>query len=72
MPDKIQNYKLALQLFKTINDRTPSKDWIQLNNNIINTSRQTTFATKKKNILKVGMNQLSNRLWYLNGKIRLD
>ena len=44
---------------------------IKLNNNIIKTSRQTTFATRKTNRLKVGMNILSNRLWHLNGRIKL-
>ena len=67
-PEKPMNYKLSLQLYKTFNDKTPTKDWIELNNNIINTSRQTTFATRKTNSLKVGMNialvlEWKNQTW---------
>ena len=45
----------ALQLFKSFNNKILTRDWIQLDNNIINTTRQTTFATQKSKTLKVGM-----------------
>ena len=50
--------------------KTP--DWININFNNIHTTRQTRFMTSKANRLKVGMNQISNRFYYLNGKIELD
>ena len=71
-PDQIMDYKLALQLYRTFNNRIPSRDWISLNLNYIQTSRQTTFHTNKTNRLKVGMNILSNRFNNINGKIELD
>ena len=66
-PDKILDYKLALQLYKVVNNNVPSPD---INN--IHTTRQTRFMTSKANKLKVGMNQISNRFYYLNAKIELD
>ena len=71
-PQEIMNYKLALQLYKTINNQTPSRDWVNLNFKTILTSRTTTFSINKSNQRRVGMNILSNRFWYLNGKIKLD
>ena len=71
-PRKLMYYKLALQLHKTTNLRIPITDWISLNLNTVSTSRQTSFISNKTNNYKVGMNALSNRLWYLNGKIQLD
>ena len=71
-PVRLMYYKLALQLHKTTNLQIPTTDWISLNLNNVATSRQTTFITNKTNNYRVGMNSLSNRLWYLNGKIHLD
>ena len=68
-PDKLMTYKLALQLYKTYNNAIPSIDCMNINFNGINTSRQTKFAIKKTNNLKVGMNVLSHRLWCLNGQL---
>ena len=56
MPSRIMYYKLALQLYKTFNLRTPTTDWIILNFNIVLTSRQLKFVTNKNNQYKVGMN----------------
>ena len=56
----------------TIDLQIPHTDWINLNLNAVNTSRQTTFITNKENRFKVGMNAFSNRTWYLNGKIKQD
>ena len=71
-PVKIGEYKTALQLYKTIELQIPDTDWINLNLNAVNTSRQTTFMTNKENNCKVGMNAFLNRVWYLNGKINQD
>ena len=69
--EKMRTYKLALQLYKTFNNRVPSADWIRININIINTSRKTKFSINKTNRLKIGMNVLSNRFWHLNGMLDL-
>ena len=71
-PTQLANYKLALQLYKTFKLGCPTRDSVSINVNIMNTSRQTMFAVNKTNRLKVGYNQLSNRLSHLNGKINLD
>ena len=71
-PDKMIDYKLALQLFRVVNYHIPTPDWINLNLNNIQTTKQTKLATQRTNRLKIGMNIFSNRLHYLNGKIELD
>ena len=71
-PDQLLKYKLALQLYKTINLQVPTLDWIIINLHSIYTSRQKHFITHKSNRLKIGMNMVSNRFFYLNGKIELD
>ena len=63
--------------FQVVIDKTftlgcPTKDWVNINFIIINTSRKTKFAVNKMNRLKVGYNALSNRLSNINGKINLD
>ena len=70
--DQFQKYKLALQLYRTFNLQVPTQDWVNVNINFRNTSRQIHFHTHKSNRLKIGMNMLSNRFFYLNGKIELD
>ena len=71
-PDQLMLYKVSLQLHKTFNHSIPITEWNQLNDNIILTSRQTKFKTRKKNRLRLGMNQMSNRFWLLNDKIPLE
>ena len=71
-PDMICKYKLALSLYKTFNDQLPYTEWLHLNFNQINTSRQVMFITQKNNNKKIGMNCLTNRYHYLNGVIPLD
>ena len=71
-PVKNRDYKTALQLYKTIDLQIPDTDWINLNLNAVNTSRQTKFITNKENRFKGGVNAFSNRAWYLNGKINQD
>ena len=71
-PNKIMSYKLALQLYRTFNDQTPTQDWLNIKENIILGSRQTKFSINKSCRLKVGMNASSNRFNYLNNKIDLN
>ena len=71
-PEKLMIYKLSLQLYRTYNQHIPTQDWVKLNYNGIFTSRQSKFITRKENKLKVGLNSVSNRFFYLNGKIELD
>ena len=71
-PINLMYYKMSLQLHKTFNLRIPTTDWTNLNINSVITLRQTTFITNKTNNYRIGMNALSNWLWYLNGKIKLD
>ena len=52
--------------------QVPTQDWVNVNINFRNTSRQIHFHTHKSNRLKIGMNMISNRFFYLNGKIELD
>ena len=66
------DYKLALQLYRVVNNQVPVPDWVHLNLYNIQTRRQSTFATLKNNRLIVGMNTISNRFYHLNGKINLD
>ena len=70
-PEMYCNYKMALSLYKVFNDKFPCNEWLHLNFNQINTSRQTTFMTSRTNNLKLGMNCLANRFNHLNGKIPL-
>ena len=70
-PDMFCKYKLALLLFKTFNDKIPFDEWISLNFEQQNSSRQTNFMINKNNNLVVGLNALSNRLISLNGEIPL-
>ena len=58
----INSFKFIFLIHKSVN----------INFNNIHTSRQTRFMTSKANRLKVGMNLISNRLYYLNGKIEMD
>ena len=71
-PKMLMHYKMALQLYKTVNLRVPKPDWVSIMHNSVITSRQTNFITNKTNNYRVGMNALSNRLWHINDKINLD
>ena len=70
--NKSLTLNISLQLYRTINLQVPTQDWVSLNLNAINTTRQTKFSTNRINRLKVGMNLLSNRLCIINNKIDLD
>jgi hypothetical protein len=71
-PSMISNYKLALMLHKIYNCINQSDEWIHLNINQAFTSRQTCFHFNRHNNLTVGMNALSNRLFYINDKIPFE
>ena len=71
-PQKLRDYKSALQLYKTMDQHIPTTDWINLNLNAVVTSRQTKLIINKNNRFRVGMNAFSNRAWYLNGRIEMD
>ena len=59
-PDRIMDYKISL--YKTFNNQIPKIDWINLNLNNVQTTRQGNFMTSKTNRLKIWINILSNRL----------
>ena len=63
---------MALQLYRTFNYQTPTQDWLNINYNSVLTSRPTRFGINKSCRFKIGMNIVSNRFNYLNGKIDLN
>jgi hypothetical protein len=71
-PSLLTNYKLALMLQNIYNSENQSVEWIQLNLNQVFTSRQTYFHINRQNKLTVGMNALSNRLYFINDKIPFE
>ena len=71
-PEKFRQYKLALQLYRTFNERIPENDWLTLNFYQSYNSRQTMFNVRKCNHLMVGMNILNNRFHELNNLLPLD
>ena len=70
-PDQMMNYKMALSLFRIYNSNLNSIKFVALNFNQIFTYRQMNFITTKNNRIKVGLNCLANRLYYINGQIHL-
>ena len=64
-------YKLALCLFKLYNTEFNPIEFLNLNFNQVITGRQLYFKTLKSNNIKVGLNGLANRLYFLNGLISL-
>ena len=70
-PEKYLLYKHALSLHKLYNSNVHSMEWVALNVNQINTSRQTNFISTKSHKKRVGLNALANRFFILNNKIPL-
>ena len=68
----MMQYKLAICLFKLYNNNFNYIEFAALNYNQILTSRQTEFIASKDNKTKVGINSLSNRLFYINGLVPLE
>ena len=71
-PTQMCNYKLALLLYKLINERIPYLDWMDLNFQQTFNSRQYNFNFYSINTYRVGCNNICNRLRVLNGKIDLN
>ncbi len=65
-------YRHCLLLHKVIKDSIPKRDWTDLNFQMINTSRQTSFEILNHSVNKVGNNILSNRLVCINKKVPLN
>jgi hypothetical protein len=61
-------YRHCLLLHNVFNDSIPKRDWTDLNFQMINTSRQTSFEVLNQSVYKVGNNILSNRLACINKK----
>ena len=71
-PENVLKYKLALCLFKLYNENFNSIEFAQLNFNQVLTGRQTHFKTLKNNAYKVGLNSLTNWLYFIHDKISLE
>jgi hypothetical protein len=52
---------MALLLYSSLNDKMAEDKRLHLNENIVNTSRQTLFKTKRAHNSKIGLNSASNR-----------
>jgi hypothetical protein len=72
LPNSFCTYRHCLMLYKVINSMIPKRDWLSLNFQMINTSRQTYLEIRNCSVYKVGNNILSNRLSCLNRKLQLD
>ena len=72
LPNNYCRYRHCLLLYKLYNNCSPTKDWIDLNFQMITTSRQNKFEIHNKSSYKVGNNILSNRLSCINKKVTLD
>ena len=72
LPNNFCLYRHSLLLYKLFNNISPTRDWLDLNFQIVNTSRQVNFEVQNHSTYKVGNNILSNRLSILNKKITLD
>ena len=71
-PEMFSLYKLSITLYKTFNDAIPEIEWMGLNLDQVNMSRQSNFRILKNNRLLIGRNILCNRFYDLNGKIPLE
>ena len=71
-PNKMLNYKLALNLFKLYNCNCNSHEFVNLNFSQVLTSIQTTFQILKSNRTRIGLNSLANCLHHINDKIPLE
>ena len=63
--------KHSLLAHKLYNEQDHSPELVSLNHNQILGSIQTCYLTIKPNLLKVGLNAITNRLHIVNGKIQL-
>jgi hypothetical protein len=72
LPSQFCIYRHCLLLHKVFNDSIPKGDWLDLNFQMVNTSRQTSFEIQNHSVYKVGNNILSNRLMCINKKVPLN
>ncbi len=66
------NPVLSVIMSVNFNDSIPKRDWIDLNFQMINTSRQTSFKVQNRSVYKVGNIILSNRLACICKKVPLN
>jgi hypothetical protein len=71
-PGNYSKFKLSLVLYKAFNSIVQDTDWLNFNNQIILTGRQTKFIMFKSNNYKIGLNIITNRFHSISNKIELD
>ena len=71
-PSQIAQYKNALELYKLFNAAQPSKNWIDLTNQITVNNRQKFFNCIRVNNFKIGLSTMVNKFFSLNNKIELE
>jgi hypothetical protein len=71
-PAQFSLYKMSLLLYKVVNAQVQGADWVDLNVNIVSTSRQTSLDITRSETYKIGCNTLTNKLWHVKRKIQLD
>ena len=71
-PVHVSKYKTALELYKLFNSTEPSKDWLDLTNQIITNNRQNYFQCIKAHNYKIGLSTRVNKFYSLNGQIDLN
>jgi hypothetical protein len=71
-PMMLSEYKCVLQLYKTFNECLPINEWVHLNFDQVNTSRQTKFLIDRSKRTKIGRHSLCNKFHQLNEKIPLE
>ena len=71
-PEMLMKNKLALCLYKLYNENLNPIEFTLLNFKQILTGRQTRFKIQKNNRYRVGLNALTNRLYYINDVIPLE
>ena len=71
-PAQMGNYKLALLLYKLLNEEIPNINWLDANFQQNLNARNNTYKFFKTNNYKVGDNIICNRLTASNGKIELE
>jgi hypothetical protein len=71
-PKQFCMYLTSLNLFDLFTTESPAGEWINLNFNVLQSSRANTMIFTSNNALNVGFNRISNRFSCLNGKILPD
>ena len=71
-PQKMMTYRLALQLFKIHNSTTQNNDWLDYNFQQNFNNRMNKVQIIDRSSLRIGRNNMMNRMTCLNGKIDFD